>query len=633
MQQTFFFQAMIYLASAVIMVPIAKRLGLGSVLGYLLAGILIGPACLKLIGTEGQDLLHFAEFGVVMMLFVIGLELEPSRLWRLRRSIMGMGGMQVVITTITVAGITMLLGVQWREALALGMIVSLSSTAIVLQSLQDKGLMASAAGQSSFAVLLFQDIAVIPMLAIFPLLANTGEGAATSLHNTGLVAGLPAWEQTLIVLGSVLLIIVAGRYGMRPVFRLIAKTGMREIFTATALLLVVGIAVLMTAVGLSPALGTFLAGVVLANSEYRHELETDIDPFKGLLLGLFFIAVGASIDFTLLLHRPLLILGLVLGVMACKIIILYSVGKAFRMSTAQNGIFSFGLSQVGEFAFVLISFSMQGGILSPETTGIITAVVAISMALTPLVMLINEKWITPRLCAVSEATVAERESDIVHESNPVIIAGYGHFGNTIGRFLRANNIGATILDTDSDNVDWLRRIGYKVYYGDASRPNLLEIAGAHKAKLIVIAIGDQKKRLEMIETIKKHFPNLQMLVRSANRYDAYDLMNAGMLHIYRETLDTSLRVGVDVMKMLGFTPEVADRSARTFFVHDEKALKYLSTIRNDEEYISAARRNMEELTRLVQADRIVQQEPALEALPPAEQSGEQAAAEEVRLAQ
>ncbi|WP_315821260.1 cation:proton antiporter [Paraflavitalea speifideaquila] len=417
--------------------------------------------------------------------------------------------MQVVLTAIVVAGITMLFNVSWREALALGMIVSLSSTAIVLQSLQEKGLMQTAAGQSSFSVLLFQDIAVIPMLALFPLLAvNSGDssGSHAVAHNNGWVGELPAWAQTLMTLGSVLFIIVAGRYLMRPLFRLIAKTGMREMFTATALLLVVGIAVLMTSVGLSPALGTFLAGVVLANSEYRHELESDIDPFKGLLLGLFFIAVGASINFGLILPHPFLILGLVLAVLLLKMAILFVVGKSFRMSTAQNFIFAVGLSQIGEFAFVLISFSSQGGILSKELTDIMMAVVALSMALTPLVMMVNEKWIVPRLCAVTAATLQVRESDVQEENNPVIIAGYGHFGNTIGRFLRANKISTTILDTDSDNVDWLRRIGYKVYYGDASRHNLLEIAGAHKAKLIVIAIGDGKKRLEVIDTIKNIFP-------------------------------------------------------------------------------------------------------------------------------
>lgn len=596
---------MVYLAAAVIMVPIAKKFGLGSVLGYLIAGILIGPSCFKLIGPGDEGLLHFAEFGVVMMLFVIGLELEPSRLWNLRRTIIGMGGMQVVLTTVIVTGIAMLLGLSWREALAVGMILALSSTAIALQSLQEKGLMKTASGQSAFAVLLFQDIAVIPMLALFPLLGTQAAGAAG--HHTGLVGSWPAWAQTLMVLGSVLFIIVAGRYFIPRFFRLIAQTGMREMFTATALLLVVGIAVLMTAVGLSPALGTFLAGVVLANSEYRHELETDIDPFKGLLLGLFFIAVGASINFALIIERPLLILGLVLGVMFVKMIILCIVGKAFRMSNAQNSVFAFSLSQVGEFAFVLISFSSQRGILPEPITDAVTAVVAITMVLTPLAMLVNEKYVTPRLYAVAATPAVERESDIVQENNPVIIAGYGHFGNTIGRFLRANNIGTTILDIDSDNVDWLRRIGYKVYYGDASRRNLLEIAGANKARLIIIAIGDPKKRLKVIDTVKKYFPNLQILVRSTDRWDAYDLMNAGMLHIYRETLDTSLRVGVDVMKILGFRAEVADNAAKTFFTHDEQALKYLSTIHNDEEYISAARRNMEELIRLVQADRAMQE--------------------------
>ncbi len=604
MQESFFFQAMIYLASAVIMVPLAKKSGLGSVLGYLIAGIIIGPACLKFIGKEGEDLMHFAEFGVVMMLFVIGLELEPSRLWRMRKAIAGMGGLQVLITTFLIAGIGILLHVDWRQALALGMIISMSSTAIVLQSLNEKGLMKSAAGESSFAVLLFQDIAVIPMLALFPFLAPPqAAGTGSTAHTeTGWVKTLPAWEQTLVVLGAVIAVIVVGRYLVRPAFRIIAKTGMREMFTATVLLLVVGIAVLMTTVGLSPALGTFLAGVVLANSEYRHELESDIDPFKGLLLGLFFIAVGASIDFNLIMEKPLLILGLVLGVMCLKMLVLLFLGRIFKISNAQNFLFSFGLCQVGEFAFVLFSFSSQEGILSKEITDSMIAVVAISMGLTPLVMLINEKLIQPRLCKGSEP-VNEREHDVADEDNQVIIAGYGHFGSTVGRLLNASNIGTTVLDIDSDSVDRLRRMGFKVYYGDASRHDLLAIAGAHKAKLIIIAISDEVKRLEMIETIKKHFPSLRMLVRSTNRYDAYNLMNAGMLHIYRETIDTSLRVGVDAMKLLGHPAHEANRWAKTFFIEDEKRLKYLSSIRTDEEYVIAVRRNTEEMEATLLADR------------------------------
>ena len=600
MQQTVFFQALVYLAAAVVMVPIAKKLGLGSVLGYLLAGIIIGPVCFKFIGSDGADIMHFAEFGVVMMLFVIGLELEPSRLLKMRRAIIGMGGLQVLITSVIMAAIAMTLGVPWTQAIAIGMILSLSSTAIVLQSLNEKGLMKTPAGQNSFAVLLFQDIAVIPMLALFPLLG--GNGNATSEHQSAtLVNGLPGWAQTFIVLGSVGGIVVTGRYLVRPLFRLIARTGMREMFTATALLLVVGIAVLMTAVGLSPALGTFLAGVVLANSEYRHELESDIDPFKGLLLGLFFIAVGASIDFNLIISRPWMILGLVVGIMFIKMAIFAFLGKAFKLRNDQNSIFSFGLSQVGEFAFVLFSFCAQDGILPKEITDVMVAVVAISMALTPLAMLLNEKLVMPRLC-VKEMGGPQRESDVKDDDNQVIIAGQGSFGLIVSRFLRAHNVEATVLDIDSDNVDWLRRMGFKVYYGDASRHDILEIAGAAKAKLIIIAIGNEEKRLEMIETIKKHFPNLRMLVRATNRFDAYNLMNAGMMHIYRQTFDTSLRLGVDALRMLGFRGHEVNRSAKTFFEHDERTLKHLAAIRNEEEYVSVARENIRELERILQAD-------------------------------
>lgn len=602
MQEGFLFQAMIYLAAAVIMVPIAKKLGLGSVLGYLIAGIIIGPAGLSFIGQEGQDVMHFAEFGVVMMLFVIGLELEPSRLWRMRKTIAGLGGLQVLASTIVIAAIAMFFNVDWKQALVIGMIMSMSSTAIVLQTLNEKGLMKSAAGESSFAVLLFQDIAVIPMLAIFPLLGAEAINSGSESHGDSLIGHWPAYLQGLFILGSVAMVIVTGRYLVRPLFRLIAKTGLRELFTALALLIVVGTAVLMSAVGLSPALGAFLAGVVLANSEYRHELESDIDPFKGLLLGLFFIAVGASIDFRLLLSRPLMILGIALGIMLIKGLVLFTLGKLFRIRNAQNLIFSFGLSQVGEFAFVLFSTSLQAGILSKEMTDSLVSAVAISMALSPLVILLNEKILLPRVCT-REAPLVEREPDVESEENPVIIAGYGHFGNTIGRFLRANNISTTVLDIDSDNVDLLRRMGFKVYYGDASRHDLLEIAGASKAQLIIIAISNEEKRLEMIETIKKHFPNLRMLVRSTNRIDAYDLMNAGMLHIYRETLDTSLRMGVDAMKMLGFRAHEASRSAKTFFQEDERRLKHLASIRNEDEYIVAVRKYTEEMEELLRTDR------------------------------
>lgn len=599
-QQSFLFQAMVYLAAAVVMVPLAKKLGLGSVLGYLLAGVVIGPSVLGFVGQEGQDIMHFAEFGVVMMLFLIGLELEPDLLWSLRKPILGLGGLQVVLTSLLVAGIAILFGLSWRESFALGMIFSLSSTAIVLQTLNEKNQLKTNAGQSSFSVLLFQDIAVIPMLALFPLLAVHAPAADSAEHaRTTLVDGMPGWAQTLIVLGSVIAIILAGRFLVRPLFRAIADTKLRELFTATALLLVVGIAVLMMQVGLSPALGTFLAGVVLANSEYKHELESDIDPFKGLLLGLFFIAVGASIDFALIASQPLLILGLVLLLMLVKGLTLFTLGKLFRLRVEQALFFAFALCQVGEFAFVLFSFSAQEGILSRPVIDTMVAVVAISMALTPLLLLLNEKAIQPRF---NTALAAEKEADTIEETHPVIIAGFGHFGNIIGRFLRAQHINMTILDNNADRVELLRKMGFKVYYGDASRHDLLHAAGAAKAKLIIIALEPAEKRLELIETVKKHFPELRMLVRASNRYDAYDQMNAGMLHVYRETIDTALRVGVDSLRFLGLRQYAARRAARTFFRLDEANLKKLASIKDTDEYILSAREKIEELERVLQAD-------------------------------
>ena len=597
-QHSFQFQAMVYLASAVLFVPIAKKLGLGSVLGYLVAGIVIGPTVMGFIGEEGQDLMHFAEFGVVMMLFLIGLELEPELLWKLRKSIIGLGGLQVIVTTLFIAGIAMFFGLDIKPSLALGMILSLSSTAIVMQTLVEKGLIKSVSGQSSFSVLLFQDIAVIPMLAIFPLLASENNRVPTAADHTW-VSGQPGWIQTLVVLGTITLIIFAGRFLIRPFLRIVAATRMREVFTATALLIIVGIAVLMVQVGLSPAMGTFMAGVVLANSEYRHELESDIQPFKGLLLGLFFIAVGASIDFKLILLQPALVFGLVFSLIVVKGIVLFILGKFFKLGKDQNLIFSFALSQVGEFAFVLFSFSLNEGIFEQQTVSMMIAVVAISMALTPLLMMLNERLILPRIGTPKQEI---KPSDEINEKNAVIVAGFGHFGNTVGRLLRANNIKATFLDIDSDRVGVLRRMGLNVFYGDASRYDLLQAAGASEAKLIIIAIDSAEKRLEMIGTVKKHFPNLHMFVRATNRIDAYDLMNAGVLRVYRETVDTAIRMGVDTMAFLGIKPYTANRLARTFFKHDEANLKKLASIRDPDEYIVAAKNYIEELELILQAD-------------------------------
>ncbi|KIC93865.1 monovalent cation:proton antiporter-2 (CPA2) family protein [Flavihumibacter solisilvae] len=597
-QQTFYLEALVYLSAAVLLVPVAKKAGLGSILGYILAGVLIGPAALNLVTEKGSDVMHVAEFGVVMMLFVIGLELEPSLLWKLRKSIVGMGGLQILLTIFAIAGIAVLLGNNVKLSLAIGMIVASSSTAIVLQTLQEKGYFKTEAGQGSFSVLLFQDIAVIPMLAILPLLSPMS-GRSHPGHNNW-VLQQPGWLQTLIMLGTVAAIFFAGRYLVRPFLRIVASSQVREVFTATTLLLVVGITLLMTQVGLSPALGAFLAGVVLANSEFRHELKSDIEPFKGLLLGLFFIAVGITINFRLIVNLPWLVFGLVAGIMAVKALVLFCVGRLFRLNLDQNLFFSLALCQVGEFAFVLLSFSRQENIIPANTTDLLMASVAISMALTPLLFLLYEKVIQRRF-GVTEP--GDRKADAIPEKNPVIIAGFGDFGNTVGRFLKAHDIGTTILDIDSDRVDFLRKIGFKVYYGDASRRDLLEAAGADEALVILITIDDPQKRLEMIETIKKHFPRLKILVRTRSRNDAYDQMNAGMLNIYRETLDAALRMGIDTMKMLGFRTYSSFRAAQTFRSYDEKALKKLSAIRDQKQYINTSREFIEELEKIIQSDR------------------------------
>jgi monovalent cation:proton antiporter-2 (CPA2) family protein len=602
----FFWQAFVYLAAAVVAVPIAKRLGLGSVLGYLIAGMVIGPFALGLIGEEGKDVMHFAEFGVVMMLFLIGLELRPTLLWAMRKPILGLGGLQVGITTALLAGVGVIAGLPWQTAVAVGMTLALSSTAIVLQTLNEKNLIGTDGGQGAFAVLLFQDIAVIPMLALMPLLAvgaAAGSGVADShggeeaSHATTWVEGLPAWEQTLVVLAAVAAIVIAGRYLLRPVFRVIAGTRLRELFTATALLLIIGIALLMSQVGLSPALGTFLAGVVLANSEYRHELESEIDPFKGLLLAVFFIAVGASIDFDLIGSSPGLILGLVAGLMAIKFLVLLGLGRAFGMGLDQNFLFAFSLAQGGEFAFVLFSFASQNGVVSDEVTAPLIAAVAVSMALTPVLMMINEKLIQPRF---GTRESVEREPDAMDEEGEVIIAGFGRFGSIVGRLLRANGIRPTVLEFDSDRVEVLRKLGLPVFYGDASRKNLLEAAGAARARLLVVATEDHEQIVRIVETAQKHFPDLTILARAAGRPEAYELLDLGVEHVYRETLDTSLRTGIDALRLLGRRGHQAHRAARTFRKHDEASVRELGTMRDDRKaYFSAARERIQSLEELL----------------------------------
>ncbi|MBU0692214.1 monovalent cation:proton antiporter-2 (CPA2) family protein [bacterium] len=605
--EALFIQAMLYLAAAAIAVPIAKRLGLGSVLGYLLAGIAIGPFGLGLIGEEGQDVMHFAEFGVVMMLFLIGLELRPRLLWEMRVSVLGLGGAQVGITAAIFAGLGHMLGLTWQSAVAIGLTLALSSTALVLQSLKEKGLMGTEGGQSSFSVLLMQDIAVIPMLAVFPMLAVKSLSHGAGAHH-GSKAGtwieslaLPGWAETLIVLGAVTVIVLGGMVLARPFFRFVAGTRLRETFTAAALLLVIGIAVLMTKVGLSPALGTFLAGVVLANSEYRHELESEIDPFKGLLLGVFFISVGASIDFGLVSGNPGLILAIVGALIIVKFIILLVLGRLYRMRFDQNLLFAFSLAQGGEFAFVLLSLAIQFGAVTSQQGAPLIASVALSMALTPLLMIFNERLIQPRF-GTREAD--NREPDRIDKKSAVIVVGFGDFGVTIVRFLRANGVHPIVLENDSDRVDLLRRLGLKAYYGDARRRELLQAAGAEEARLLIIAVGDQERMLELIEVAQRHFPHLIIFARAAGWFESFNLLKVGVDYVYRQNADTALRTSIDALRLLGFRAHQIHRAAQQFQIHDDESMRALSEAWGDEKaYFSAARERIENLEKIMRAER------------------------------
>jgi monovalent cation:H+ antiporter-2, CPA2 family len=602
----FLLQAVIYLAAAIFCVPLAKRLGMGSVLGYLAAGIVIGPFLLGIVGEEGKDIMHFSEFGVVMMLFLIGLELEPQKLWKIRNQILGVGLSQVAGTALLIFIIGIASGFSWQKSLAAGLSLAMSSTAIVLQSLKEKGLMQTDAGQNSFAVLLFQDISVIPILAILPLLVVVPVHNSSS-GNHSFMENLPGWLQTLSVLGAVGIVIAAGRFIVAPLLRIVAGTRLRELFTASSLLIVLAIAYLMQLVGLSPALGTFLAGVVLANSEYKHELESDLDPFKGLLLGLFFMSVGSSINFHLIAANPSVITVLTAGTIVLKAIILFAIGKIFRIRNDQNLLFSIGLSQIGEFAFVLFSFISQLGIFQQQESDLLMAATAISMTLSPLMLIANEKLVMPRFSTVVKT---ERQADKIDEKHKVIIAGFSHFGSTLGRFLRANGIEATILDNNPDQVDLLRKMGFKVFYGDATRLDLLESAGAAEANLLISAIDSPEITRDLVDTVQKHFPALEMMIRTRNRFDAYELIDIGVTNIYREHLDTSIRLGVDVLRKLGHRGYTAYRAGQNFIRYDEEALIKLARHRHDKkQYISKVRQEIELQEFLLQND--LQQKPNL----------------------
>ncbi len=593
-------EALIYLLAAVVSVPIAKRLGLGSVLGYLLAGVLIGPFAFKLVG-EQTDVMHFAEFGVVMMLFLIGLELQPSRLWALRRSILGLGGLQVTLTaSLTAIILFFVTDLVWQTIVAIGLAVALSSTAIVLQTLDEKKWNKTEAGTNAFSVLLFQDIAVIPILALLPFLALS-QSLGESGHHVSLISDFPTWLQIIISLTVITAIVLGGKYLAAPVFRYIAESRIREIFTATALLIVVAIAALMQSIGLSAALGTFLAGVVLADNEFRHELEVDISPFKGLLLGLFFITVGASINFGLVIEQPMLILSAVLALIAIKMAVLGLLAKLFKLSAGAGLLFAVALAQGGEFAFVISASAAPYGIFPANVSDILIVVIALSMLVSPMMFVCYEYFMRR---SNQTSARSEDEYDEVTNKGQVIIAGYGRFGQIIGRLLDAQGYDLTIFDHSPSRVEMVRRFGNTVFYGDSTRADMLHAAGADDAKLLVIAVDEPDKTLEIISIAKKHFPHLKILARAIDRRHAYELMRTDVDGIKRETFDSALNMGVDALKLLGHSEADASHAGDLFYEHDHKGLELLfEKWGDDRSYGIAVKQRMEDLRSVLQSDK------------------------------
>ena len=598
----FLLLASLYLGAAVLVVPLSVRFGLGSVLGYLAAGILLGPL-LSFVGSDTTDLQHFAEFGVVMMLFLIGLELEPKALWEMRHRLIGMGGAQVVVTSVAVAAALVWLGLSWQMALTLGMLVSLSSTAIVLQTLNEKNLMRTAGGRASFSVLLMQDIAVVPMLALIPLLAGTRGGdqspaeaapeqtASVAEPIISLVQSLPGWSVTLLTFGVVIAIVLAGHFLTRPVFRFVHASRLPEMSTFISLLLVLGIAFLMTVVGLSPALGTFLAGVVLANSEFRHQLEADIQPFKGLLMGLFFMTVGIGIDIDALRAQPLMILGLTLGLIAIKSAVLLGITLLSRIKGKDRWLFTLGMAQAGEFGFLIASFALQQTILTAPVAQIALLVISLSMLLTPALFITYE-----RLARRLASRTPEQAADEINETGKVIIAGIGRFGQVVNRLVRHSGLSTVVLDADMATIDTMRRFGVKGFFGDPARPELLEAAGLATASVLVVAVDSREKSNMIVAFARQSRPDLHIVARAVDRVHVYELYQAGANDIVRETFDSSIRAGRYVLENMGFSDYEAAKLSQAYFQVDRAAMRDLAelwvpgqSVLKNEAYIARAR--------------------------------------------
>lgn len=572
--------SVVFLSAAVIAVPLAQQFGLGSVLGYLLAGVLIGPWGLGLI-SDVDAILHFAELGVVLLLFLIGLELNPKKLWQMRGPILGLGGAQVVVTTFVIGSIVSLFGLSMQVSLVIGMGLALSSTAIALRVIEEQGLNGTETGQSGFAVLLFQDIAVIPMLAILPLLAGGQTGGD--------------WLDVLTVLGSVIALLIGGHFLLRPLFRFVVMSGVRELFTVAALLVVLGISVVMQKLGLSMALGTFLAGVLLAESEYRHELEIAIEPFKGLLLGLFFIAVGMAVNLGLLALQPFEVLAAVVVLVSVKGLVLYALARAARVRTKARSRMAAILSQGGEFAFVIFTAASQEGILTQQQVAFLLVVVSLSMVTTPLILMGQKKWFAHTLNQEEESVT----SNVVDRRPRVIIAGFGRFGQVVGRLMYANKIKVTVLESDASQIHLLRKYGYKVFYGDATQIDLLRAAGADKAEALVICTDSPDEVMAIVDICRAHFPKLKLLARARSRVEAYQLMSHGVQNYSRETFLGALDLGRQTLVELGMHPYQAKRAEAHFRKLDNAMLKDLLPQHSEDKKLAQrakeARKELEEI--------------------------------------
>ena len=580
---------LVYLGAAVLAVPLARFLGLGSIIGYLAAGILIGPWGLQLV-TNPKDMLHFSEFGVVLMLFLVGLELEPRRLWSLRYAVFGWGSAQLAGSAALMAGVGVLAGADWRLALVAALGLAMSSTAIGLGVLNERGLMNTTSGQSVLGVALLQDVAAIPILALLPLLASA------QAHGDG-----GGWLGAAKALGVIAIIVFGGRLLIRPALRWIARSATPEIFTAASLLLVVATAALMQTVGLSMALGAFLAGVLLAESEYRRELETDLEPFKGLLLGLFFIAVGMSIDFAVVLAQPLLIAAVVLGFLLLKALVLWGMGRAMPLPRAERPVFIILLAQGGEFGFVVFQTAAQAGVIDATVSSLLVAAVAISMLVTPLLLVTADRWLIPLLAGQTRRTLEE-----LHEpqNQAVIIAGFGRYGQVVGRMLYANGIKPTVLDIDAEQIEAMRKFGWRVYYGDATRLDLMRTAGAASAKILVLAIDDVAQSVEVAKMVREHFPNLTIVARARNVRHYFDLLDAGVTLIERETLDSALMSARSVLEQLGWERHQARTLALRFRRHNVDQLLQMAPHRKDEaKLIAAAKQGRQQLEALFAQER------------------------------